>query len=320
MTVKGDDDLAFTERLVDQLGTPNVVFENCSFDAVTLIGDQSGVYADHGGTITLLNCFLQNFSGAGVLIRGQGRATLVHCLIQSCFNGISIGANKSGMLNILNCTISKILQCGLLLDEAGPTDVRGCKLARCDEYGIYASGRHNYTSRITISECTVSECMKGINFRMGKIDARIRSCTVRKNCAGVLVCQGVLGTVEVQQCNVTENSHYQYLNTNSVDCAFSIDGTILNATRVDREKPPKHLFARRCYQQAGLCDITCLNCSKIEETGVKFKKCGKCEGVVYCGRKCQKAHWKEHKKECEQLKDFWKEHTMEKVLPKRANP
>lgn len=29
MTVKGDDDLAFPERLVDQLGTPNVVFENC---------------------------------------------------------------------------------------------------------------------------------------------------------------------------------------------------------------------------------------------------------------------------------------------------
>ena len=126
--------------------------------------------------------------------------------------------------------------------------------------------------------------------------------------------------VEVQQCNVTENSHYQYLNTNSVDCAFSIDGTILNATRVDREKPPKHLFARRCYQQAGLCDITCLNCGKIEETGVKFKKCGTFEGVVYCGRECQKAHWKEHKKECEKLKDFWKDHTMKKVLPKRANP
>ena len=66
-----------------------------------------------------------------------------------------------------------------------------------------------------------------------------------------------------------------------------------------RGPPLPDLHARRCYQQAGQLEITCLKCGKEEEPGAKFKKCGKCEDVCYCSRECQKAHWKEHKKECQ---------------------
>ena len=39
---------------------------------------------------------------------------------------------------------------------------------------------------------------------------------------------------------------------------------------------------------------SCSNCFKFGE----FAKCSRCRKVCYCSRECQKAHWKEHKKEC----------------------
>lgn len=46
---------------------------------------------------------------------------------------------------------------------------------------------------------------------------------------------------------------------------------------------------------------TCANCQKSEEANfskLKMKLCARCKSVRYCGVKCQRAHWKIHKKEC----------------------
>ena len=41
----------------------------------------------------------------------------------------------------------------------------------------------------------------------------------------------------------------------------------------------------------------CAGCGK-EEGDKKYKPCAKCRGVLYCGKPCQKSHWKQHKKVC----------------------
>jgi hypothetical protein len=45
----------------------------------------------------------------------------------------------------------------------------------------------------------------------------------------------------------------------------------------------------------------CSGCGKIEGKKNEFKKCSRCQVAVYCGRDCQKADWKAHKKVCASL-------------------
>ena len=46
---------------------------------------------------------------------------------------------------------------------------------------------------------------------------------------------------------------------------------------------------------------TCQNCGKMEGKKGQLRACSKCKKARYCGRDCQVAHWKEHKKECARL-------------------
>ena len=47
----------------------------------------------------------------------------------------------------------------------------------------------------------------------------------------------------------------------------------------------------------------CANCNQQEPALGDYKKCNQCKAVVYCGRKCQLAHWKAgHKKVCAKKK------------------
>ena len=43
--------------------------------------------------------------------------------------------------------------------------------------------------------------------------------------------------------------------------------------------------------------IECARCGEMECT-IRFQKCGRCSITSYCGRSCQKAHWKKHKQVC----------------------
>lgn len=52
-----------------------------------------------------------------------------------------------------------------------------------------------------------------------------------------------------------------------------------------------------------LCDgknrNKCHNCGVADR---KFQYCSRCKVTAYCGKECQKEHWKTHKKQCENKK------------------
>ena len=45
----------------------------------------------------------------------------------------------------------------------------------------------------------------------------------------------------------------------------------------------------------------CSMCNMIEEKDCNFMKCSNCKVSIYCSKKCQKKHWKSHKKYCPNL-------------------
>ena len=48
----------------------------------------------------------------------------------------------------------------------------------------------------------------------------------------------------------------------------------------------------------------CVNCGQIQGDKCKFKRCSGCETVKYCSKKCQQAHWKDHKSICCAIKEL----------------
>ena len=44
--------------------------------------------------------------------------------------------------------------------------------------------------------------------------------------------------------------------------------------------------------------VLCASCGTAEGDDIKLKRCNGCFLVRYCGAKCQKEHWSQHKKEC----------------------
>ena len=58
-------------------------------------------------------------------------------------------------------------------------------------------------------------------------------------------------------------------------------------------------YANEMDQRRRLVELkTCAACGRHEDSVRAFKACARCEAVFYCGRVCQKADWKTHKKAC----------------------
>merc|ERR1719387_1488271 len=79
-------------------------------------------------------------------------------------------------------------------------------------------------------------------------------------------------------------------------------------SRIQKEMEKIALYVKENYNRESLIAdieeakekkaIICAQCTLIEEPGVLFQKCGRCKMAFYCSRKCQKKHYKIHKKVC----------------------
>ena len=277
------------------VGAPNVVFENCVFDSLSLPNGSYGVYAGCDGTVTLLNCVIRNCE-MGVNVGTGGTCTLIHCAIENCIDGVGFNGRPLGS-SMSNCTIANSKQSGVKVAHTGYATITDCKIDG-GQMGIHIHGKSKHTCHLSITNCHISNCGDGIGLEMGKIDAQISSTTIcNSDRYGLSVLPGVVGKLEVNRCTIMESKNRNVINTSGAECTFTLNGVVQKPI-LARYEPPTKLHARRCCQLAGICDINCARCGKKEEVGEKFKKCGKCEDVCYCSRECQKAHLKDHKLVC----------------------
>ncbi|KAF2124566.1 hypothetical protein P153DRAFT_370962 [Dothidotthia symphoricarpi CBS 119687] len=63
---------------------------------------------------------------------------------------------------------------------------------------------------------------------------------------------------------------------------------------------------------------SCAQCNKTSDEK-PLKECNKCHSVLYCGKDCQKAHFKAHKKACPSLAQEYSK-THEPKMASRAPP
>ena len=68
---------------------------------------------------------------------------------------------------------------------------------------------------------------------------------------------------------------------------------------IERQNVPAPLNTIRTHVLDGtILDRKCAACGVWDQTGKGHSRCSVCMMVYYCGRECQKGHWKEHKQVC----------------------
>lgn len=300
----GRDQIIFTNSLLQErgnnkvVGAPKVVFENCIIQSDTLRDGTYGVYAGCDGTVTLLNCVVRN-RALGVAISKEAQGLMVHCTIDNCIRGAGV-TGKDSSFHMSHCLVSRSRESGIDVNHWGGALIESCKVIASENFGIHVCGRDKHTCHVSIRDCQIAECVEGLRFEIGKMSAQVTSTTIRGSTKyGVFVLPAVTGNVQLYQCRILGSMDYDVLHGSVAGCSLTVDG-VLTEPKVMTYELSTHLqlFQRRCYQQAGICDINCERCGKKEAAGEKFKMCAKCENVCYCSKECQKTHWKEHKENC----------------------
>ena len=80
--------------------------------------------------------------------------------------------------------------------------------------------------------------------------------------------------------------------------------SILSQSELPHNSDLESDYQRHQYPQEVASSLkSCANpdCSKIEASKGLHKSCSACKSVYYCGSKCQKLHWKQHKTSCKKV-------------------
>ena len=82
------------------------------------------------------------------------------------------------------------------------------------------------------------------------------------------------------------------------------------ASRTEKREPATPKVGQEVADSNKQRPHQCNGCRKIQKQGQLFWQCECCKLVEYCGTKCQKAHWPQHKRLCNSIKE---QKTSEKV-------
>eukprot|EP01032_Pedospumella_encystans_P009414 gene9414-11078_t len=254
------------QRVSEIVGTPDVVFESCVIDVGTVTAESVGLCVGKDGTATLLNCVIRN-CGTGITTIAGSRLIMKHCKIETGIVGLSV-EEKTKSVDLLHCSVlstPQISGCGITINAAGPVVLQGCRVENFNRIGIYLLGKSKHVSRVTIAGCRVTGCRTGVRFELGEFSTSINATSLQSNGCGLYILPTAIGTIAVAQCDIANNKVHNIVNLSAAKDMLTVDGVVEEAASPRRPyQIPTELAARRCGQQAGLCDINCL---KKEETG-----------------------------------------------------
>jgi hypothetical protein len=156
----------------------------------------------------------------------------------------------------------------------------------------------------------------GIHFCIGKYKAEINNCILIENFCGIFIGHLALGNISCNTNRMSTNCLEDLLNDNEIGCNVVLDGnpfprngtTSVNGIKAIQTQLISYtknyartaIHLQRTLKAVGSTEhsLCCNKCKVKESEDKKFLKCGRCEGVVYCSKECQKNDWAEHKAVC----------------------
>jgi hypothetical protein len=220
---------------------------------------------------------------------------------------------------IQDCRIDTIETVGIYIKLCKNAVIKNSKILNCrnsksDEEGTGIAITDK--SVATITSCTISTCVEGIEFCLGKCTTVVNNCTITKNYGmGIFIGPMCTGSITLNANIITMNPHGNIKNEGLAKCKVMMDGQALPNSGFMANTPQAvqdvlyeqsvqstgfPLRAQRKMKEAGLLSLapSCNKCKVKEPNNVKFQKCSRCMRVVYCSKDCQRVDWAEHRHTC----------------------
>lgn len=113
---------------------------------------KAGVHVSDKGSMSLVDCIAQGHSLAGFEVQGKG-STLRLDRSTSDADKVGCHASKEGKVFANQATLTSNPVCGLLIANAGKSDMQGCSIDSCGANGVEVK---NIRSFLKMEKCTVT--------------------------------------------------------------------------------------------------------------------------------------------------------------------
>ena len=246
-------------------------FHKCTKGGLLVVGDAEVENSEFYG------------NGAGGLeVREGGRLLVRKSKMYANKQGLLIGPQIKECI-VEDCELYDNEWGGIVVDCASGVLIKGNRLYDNDEAGVTLE---NNNSNVSILENEIRS-----NNDWGIYISNFSQAVVKKNKVQNNKCGGIC----VDASSAPRNSVIEY-NDISFNCGPGIHEEGLGTKR--RENKLKDNKEKRNQSTARSEAKLCYFCRKSE---TNLKKCTNCFVAEYCGRKCQKRDWKNHKEVCDRL-------------------
>jgi len=204
-------------RLGDNSGKASVLFEDCVFEGS--VG--AGVMIAGDGHATLRRChFLAN--SKGIVVKDGGTAVLVDCVIDDAAVGVHLHS-QGRSVDLLNCSVESCAN-GVMFADGSTARVQNLMVTRSSISGVDIHGGTTSTT-VTIDRSSVTQCAQGIVMHSGKVKVVLSDSKVCENAtSGVLVDDSAVGEVKLKKCAVEGNVEENVVRSDNDKCVFLVEG------------------------------------------------------------------------------------------------
>jgi hypothetical protein len=214
-------------------------------------------------------------------------------------------------LRVTDCYIDSCHECGISIYNCKNSLIEKSIITHCNS-GIIVEEK----GVIKVTSCSIKHCGDGIVFGFGKIKAEVSDCILMNISYAVYITGLCVGTISFYDNVIANYDGTGIANCSDARCCVTLNGDVFPTNTVQSENDKLAHYSRlismsdnnanqflglqRSLKAAGILEHAppCNKCNVKEPKDEKFLKCGRCKGIVYCSKECQKNDWPVHKTVC----------------------